>query len=397
MPAALPSIRSSLPLTDRVAYLNSGWSGPLPTPVRQAMERELRRDADEGATVRTVLQARRELDIGLRSQIAAAVHADADEIALTRNTTEGMNIVFNGVSWQPGDVVVSTTVEHSSGLVPCYFLRDRHGVELRFVKTDASDAQADMIAKFEAAVTPGTRLVVLSHISYATGQIFPLAEIQRLVHRAGARVLVDGAQGLGHLPLNFHADDVDYYAMAGHKWLLGPSGQGALFVRRDLITELEPMAVAYGAAQSIDYRGGGFSPRRDAIAKFELTSSSAALQAGMAAALHLYQTAGPEAVWQRIRALAGYAARQVTASEGLTLASPADPAEQSGLVTFTAKGLPADHVSEYLETAAGVVARSVSEVDAVRLSTHYFNTEAEIDHAVAAAARVVKGAVQASV
>ena len=384
------ALRAQLPITQHLAYLNTGWSGPLPNSVVSAMHSRLQLEAERGPASREAFIEYLETTDALRQQIAATVGAQPAEIALTQNTTEGMNIVINGLNWQRGDRIVTTTAEHSSGLIPCYYLQRRYGVDLGFVRTDASDSPDEMLAKFAAAIRSGTKLVVLSHISYSTGQVFPLKQINELAHEVDARVLVDAAQGLGHLPLNLTADDADYYAMAGHKWLLGPDGQGALFIRRDLIADLEPVFVAHAAADSLDFAGGGIHPAVDTIAKFTLTSASTALRAGMHAALVLYRASGPDAVWQRIRALATYASDQLAQVEGVNLSSPVSAEHQAGLVAFRIPGLPASRIAEYLEVREGVVARSVAEVDAVRLSTHYFNTEAELDHAVAVIRRVAR-------
>lgn len=376
--------RAQIPVTQRSAYFNSGWSGPLPIPVVDAIERTLHQERDHGPTSRVAYQAHLDQTLRLRHRLAALVGADPEEIALTRNTTEGMNIVLNGLPWQSGDVVVTTSVEHSSGLIPCFYLRQRRGVALRMVHTTAADSPGEMLEKFAAAIVPGTRLVVLSHISYSTGQIFPLAEIQRLTHSRSARLLVDGAQGLGQIPLDLHADAIDYYAMAGHKWLLGPDGQGALYVRRDLIPTLEPTAVAWHAAKTFDYTGEAFVPEREAITKFELTSVSGPLMAGMEAALAFYRAADPSAVWERIQTVAATAVTRLAAVDRVTVTSPSATGPLSGLVTFRVAGLPASRISQYLEARAGVICRAVAEMDAVRLSTHYFNTDAEIDRVVTA-------------
>ena len=387
MPIDVDALRAQLPVTNRVAYFNTGWSGPLPNPVTEAMRARQQLEAERGPASREVFIEYLELTEELRQRLATTVGAQPEEIALTQNTTEGMNIVINGQRWRRGDRIVTTTAEHSSGLVPCYHLQRRHGLDLGFVRTDAADSPDEMLAKFDAAITPGTKLVVLSHISYSTGQVFPLAQINALAHAAGARVLVDAAQGLGQLPLNLRADEVDYYAMAGHKWLLGPDGQGALFIRRDLIADLEPIYVAHAAADSLDFEGGGYHPAADTIAKFSLTPASVPLRAGINAALALYNDAGPDAVWRRIRSLAAHATEHLAQVERVSVSSPANAEHQCGLVAFRIEGLPAARVAEYLEVRAGVVARAVSEVDAVRMSTHYFNTEAEIDRAVAAVRR----------
>ena len=375
-------LRAQIPAASHLAYLNAGWSGPLPHPVVEAIERRLRHELERGPTTRAVFQEQLDLTLQLRQRIAALVDAHVDEILLTQNTTEGLNLVLNALPWAAGDELVTTCVEHSSGLVPAYALRDRRGVTLRFVETDASDGPGDMAEKFAAAIGPRTKLVLLSHISYSTGQIFPLPEIQSLAQRVGARVLVDGAQAVGQLPLRLHAWAADFYALPAHKWLLGPDGIGALFVRRDHIAALEPIALAGAAAQEIDFSGGGYLPQREALTKCQLTTASAPLVAGMAAAVDFYRRADPAAVWDRIRELAAITAARLAAIDTVHLISPTRREDQSGLVAFRLRGLEGPRIAEFLQAAHGVVCRGVAERDACRLSLHYFNTETEIDRAI---------------
>ncbi len=389
--------RAAIPATQTLHYLNSGWSGPLPTPVRDAITARLNWEWERGPTTADVFQGYLDLSHRLREQIAAALHVAPAEITLTQNTTEGINLVVNGLAWLPGDAVVTTSVEHSSGLVPCYYLQRRHGVGVRVVHTTAADSPGEMAEHFAAAITPGVKLVVLSHISYSTGQVFPLAEIQARAHAVGARVLVDGAQSFGQMPLDLRAVRADYYAVPAHKWLLGPDGMGALFVRHDLIRDLDPARVSGRAVQAYEHDGSAFVPERDLITKFELTTTSPALMAGMSAALDFYARAGPSAVWDRLRGLAGYAGDALTAIAGVRLLSPAVAAHRSGLVTFTVDGAPAGRLSVYLQIAGQVVCRGVPELDAVRLSVHYFNTEADIDAAVEVVRRAVRHGIPADI
>ena len=378
-----PRLRAQIPATASRIYMNSGWSGPLPQPVVDAVAQRFAREMQDGPTTRGVYRETMELRMDMREDVAALLGADVEEILLTQNTTEGINIVVNGIGWAPGDIVVTTSVEHGSGLVPAYYLRQRHGVELRVVETSATDAAAIVEEKFQTALRGGAKLVILSHISYSTGQLFPLAAIQRAAHAAGARVLVDGAQTMGHLPLDMHALDADYYAVPAHKWLLGPDGIGALFIRRELIANLEPAVVAGRAAQSYEYDGSAFVPAREAIEKFHLTTSSAPLGAGMAAAVAFYQEAGPAQAWDRIRALAQQAAHQLAQIDGVKILSSRQDDTRTGLVSFRLQGVTGSRMAEYLQVEYNVVCRGVSEVDGCRLSLHYFNTENEIAAAMA--------------
>ena len=383
------AFRSRIPATSHCIYFNSGWSGPLPSPVVEAVEGRLRREWREGPTAQAVQDELLALRERVRAQFAALIHAEAESVVLTQNTTEGMNIVISGLEWRAGDVVVTTTMEHSTGLVPVYYLAARHGVEARYVSPDVSEASADTLQRFYEAITPGVKLVVISHISYSTGLVLPLAEIVQRAHEVGARVLVDGAQSMGQLPLDLSGWEVDYYAVPAHKWLLGPDGVGALYVRRDLISSLEPRAVAGKAARSFAFDGSGFEPQRDDIAKFQLTTSSGPLLAGVEAALAFYAEAGPAAARNRIRSLGAAAADALGAVAGVTVVGPRRSETRSGLVCFRVADRECRSVAEALQRDHGIVCRAVAEQNTVRWSMHYFNTEEEVRSAVAALTALV--------
>ena len=226
------------------------------------MERRLALEVDHGPTTQLAMDDRIALGERMREATAQLLGAEASEIAITGNTTEGMNIVISGLGLRAGERVVTTSVEHSSGIVPAYYMRERREVDLRIVPVAAEDAHETIVERFVEALGGRARLVILSEISYSTGQLLPLGEIVAAAHAAGAVVVVDGAQTAGQLPIDVRASAVDYYAIPSHKWLCGPDGLGALYVRGDLIHDLEPSKVAGRAASSYDL-DGNFEPERD--------------------------------------------------------------------------------------------------------------------------------------
>ena len=373
-------LREQTPVLRDTVYMNAGFQGPMSEPVALAMREWLERELREGPTSRPLLEARRALGARYRAVVAQMVGADADEIAITDNTTHGINLVTGGLAVEAGDGVVTTGIEHSSGIVPAYYLRDRRGAELHIVPLAAEDSPGSMLEAFGGAIDGRTRLVLISGISYSTGQRLPVAEIVALAHResAGARVLIDGAQTAGHEPLDMHASGVDAYAIPMHKWMCGPGGLGALYVRRDRIAELEPAAVAGHASAGYDFEGH-FTPERNSIQKFELTTVSGVLLAGGVATVEQYLASGPGAVWERARALNVAAEQRFARIPGVTVASPRGEATRTGLFTFRAEGIDAAVLAAHLWFAGHVVCRSVREVAAVRLSLHAYNTEAELE------------------
>ena len=383
-------MRTHTPVLRDTVYMNCGWQGPLTDDVAAAMHDWIDRELTLGPTSRPLLDARIALGARYRERVAALLGADTDEIAIADNTTHALNFVTAGLPIAPGDGVVTTGVEHPSGIVPAYYLRERRGADLRIVPIAADDSPGAMIERFSAVCDARTRLVLNSGVSFSTGQRLPLAEIVALAHRASpqARVLVDGAQTAGHEPLDVHSSGVDAYAIPMHKWLCGPGGLGALYVRRDRIRELEPAAVSGHAAASYDF-AGNFTPERDSIQKFELTTVSGPLLAGGVAAIDQYLASGPVAVWDRVRTLTALAGERFARIPGVTVTSARSDTTRSGLFAFHAQGLDAQLLAAHLQFAAHAVCRSVRELDSVRLSLHVYNTPEEIE----TVAQAVEGAI----
>jgi L-cysteine/cystine lyase len=376
-------MRHETPATAARVYLNCGWSGPMSNPVADTMRAWIDRELALGPTTSAVSEEKVARRDHYRALMARVFGATPEEVTLTQNTTEGINIVLNGMRFQPGDGVVTTGIEHPSGVVPAYYLRERQGMDVRFVPLDSSLSTGEVVERFAEAMDDRTRIVILSEISYATGQLLPLAPIVDLAHRHGARVVVDGAQTGGHLPLDVRASNVDYYAITAHKWLCGPDGTGALFVRRDLVEELEPERVAGRSAREWDF-DGGFEPECEAITKFELTTTSPVLTEGAITALEQYFESGPERVFERMRDLNRYAEQRFDRIAGVTITSPRDDEARTGLFCFRLDGVDSAALSAWMQGAHGIVCRSVASEGVVRLSIHVYNTTGDLDAAAEA-------------
>ncbi|MYB41806.1 MAG: aminotransferase class V-fold PLP-dependent enzyme [Chloroflexi bacterium] len=384
--------REQTPALREYAYMNSGFAGPERIAVHAAMRRRFDLELLHGSTSRRALEDRYELADRYRTVMGQLLGGvSPDEIAITGNTSEGINIVVNGLGMQSGDRLITTAVEHGSGIVPAYYQRERNACELVIVPIDSQDSLGEAMESFAGALAAAggsVKLVILSEISYSTGQLLPLNAIVEETHRRGGLVLVDGAQTAGHIPIDVIESGVDFYAFPSHKWLCGPDGLGALYVREDLIPLVAPTKVSGRAAAEYDLEGG-FEPEREKITKYELTTTATALIAGTIEAAEWYLDSGPEAVFERARALNRYADRRFSRIEGVTVVSPHHDATRTGLFCFTVDGLEAADVNAFLQQEAKVVCRSVAQFNSVRLSLHAFNTEAEIDRAAETVERAI--------
>jgi L-cysteine/cystine lyase len=370
----LTAIRRELPVLERWAYLNSGTAGPLPRRVSEAIALELERQVHDGrADVDHYMNSYFPLRTELRERFARLLGATSDEIAITHHTTEGMNIAVWGINWRPGDEIVTTTDEHEGVLLPISTVARRFGVTLRVVDLGASDANA--VAAIEAAISHRTRLVVVSHVSYQTGAILPVAAIAEAAHGVGAVCAVDGAQSAGTIPLDVHALGADAYAVPGQKWLCGPEGTGALFVRRDRISALSPTYVGHFATRDFDASdlSGYYLPGPGAT-RYEGGTVFWPVLAGMCESLRWLEDEGWDWIFERTAATTRQCRELLTEIPGVTIRSPE---RHVGLTTFTvAGGEPDATVSALAER--GVLIRSLHHTNWLRASTGFFTSEDEL-------------------
>ena len=176
-------------------------------------------------------------------------------VGLTHSTTDAMNAATLLPDWRAGGRVVTTAHEHQGGVGPLYALRDRNGVELVFVDAGADGDDDRTVAAFEAAITPDTRLVSISHVLWTTGAVMPVARIAEIAHDRGAIVVVDGAQAAGAIPFRFEDLGADLYALSAQKWLLGPEGMGAIVASRAAIDAFTPALGGYYSFEHADSAG----------------------------------------------------------------------------------------------------------------------------------------------
>jgi L-cysteine/cystine lyase len=383
------AIRAQIPATREVIYLNTGWAGPMPRPVMEAIGQTFQRESLGGPTAPPLLEQRLQMLQRARAAVAELLGATAEEISLQQNTTEGINIVLNGLDLSPGDELITCNMEHSSVIVPCYYARDRRGLNLRIVELDREDSPEQILDKFARAMSPRTRLFVLSHVSYSYGLALPLREINRLAHAGGALVLGDGAQAVGQMPVNVVDLECDFYCIPGHKWLLGPAGTGALYVRRDLIERLPPPKVAHRAAQEFDH-AGHYQPRTDAIDKYELTTTSIPLWVGLTKAIGFLRSLGLEAILERARSLARRMMVVLAQIPNARLVSPSPGETATALLAVAVDPLAPQDVTAALWEMGRIVSRTVYENGSTRLSMDFFNTEEEVDQTLALIRRLAR-------
>jgi selenocysteine lyase/cysteine desulfurase len=380
----LAYVRAAIPALANSIYLNTGTFGPMPTVVADEIRRAYGEIERQGTFSPAVFwQMELEGFEAVRGQVAALLHAEPAEIALTRNVTDGINIVLHGLDWQPGDQVILTDHEHPSGTVPWLALAERAGVELRWL--ELVDDADEIVARFQRLLTPRTRLAQLSHVSCLTGLRLPIERLCRLARQAVVLTLVDGAHAEGQFAVDVGALGCDFYAACGHKWLLGPQGVGMLYVGREHIQRLRPLWLGWDVNQPFDRAARSYQ-LQDTAARFEQSTRAWPLYIAFGKAIEFVQGVGLGIIEQRVQALRRNFIAELRAIPGVTVLSPLDPALGTGLVTVRVAGWPFAAMQQRLWEQQRIITNVIREFDALRFSLAFFTSQEELDIALRAIA-----------
>ncbi len=374
--------RAEIPAATGSVYLQTGGVGPAPEAVIDEVKDRLEFQNQGPADPRYATHMAR-IEPDLRAQLGRIFGAGADEVALTHSTSEGISIVVWSLNWQPGDEVVISNIEHPANVIPWYVLRDRFGIVIRKIDLTAGTS---LIEEISAQLSPRTRMVSISHVSRNNGRTIRTdesAELGDMLRVRGVRYHLDGAQGPGCVPTDFRALGCDCYSTCGHKWLLGPKGTGALFVRRDALDDVQLSWAGSHSHATMDYEG--HYTLLPSAARYEFGTRALADFAGFGRAVEWMEDIGFERIEDRIQSLVDHAIEAIDRTDGLEVSSPRTRPDRSGVFVLQ---LPADcdATSLYndLRESAGILASPVKQPRDFRLSIHFFNTRDEIDAAVAA-------------
>ncbi len=359
----MKTLRDEFPALERLAYLNAGTAGPVPRRGVEAATESLRRQAERGRGSHDFFEEVVASDVRLRERVAQLAGAAPEEVTVTGATTDGINAALLALDLRPGDEVVTSDEEHPGLLAPLAVARKMRGIELRVVPFD----------ELASEVRPSTRLVACSHISWMTGRV---ADVAALV-ASGATVLLDGAQGLGAVPLDLHSLGCDFYAASGQKWMCGPNGLGYLYARAETCAELTAPWPGYHVLEDPN-RALDSALHEDARrlgtglgAAHQLAFAHGALDALEANGIEAAQRAALDGAARLAAELAG---------RGVDVA----PRGESTLVAFDVPD-PERLVED--ASAQGVVIRSLPNTSRVRASVGGWSNEEDLSRLVELATR----------
>ncbi|MBM3294239.1 MAG: aminotransferase class V-fold PLP-dependent enzyme [Candidatus Aminicenantes bacterium] len=355
---------------DDLVMMNNGTVGPMPRPVFNTFVRVARLQASHPYDVYNFLPGQRE---EIRAKAAAFIGASPDELALTSNTTEGLNFVLNGLDFKAGDEILISDLEHPGMLGPLKLREKRSGIVVKQAKLGLAARSVEAVVEaFSAEVTPRTKLIALSHTIFITGLITPVKELCRMAHEKGVPVLADSAHGAGMMHLDMKSLGVDFWASSPYKWMGSPTGIGLLFVRRDVQDKLWPTVVSSGWDAASGARK--FDPSGQRLE---------AMVHALGEAVDFQNRIGRDRIERRIKVLAARLKQGLGKIPGARIHTPLDPYLSAGLTVFSLEGVEAAKIVDYVREKYNLVVRTVGNREAgtygIRVSTPIFVSTAHVD------------------
>ncbi len=381
------AVREDFPVLKEVVYLDSTATTQTPIPAVEAMVEYFYKYAgNHGRGAHRLARETTNRYEDARETVAHFLNAESSKTVFTKNTTEGINLIANSYPWEAGDHIVTTLLEHHSNLLPWLRLH-KNGVNVTVVNPD--DEGIIDTSMIENAFTEKTRLVAITQVSNVFGSIQDVKSITKLAHRNGIKILIDGAQSAGHMPVNLKDLGCDFFATAGHKGLLGPQGTGVLYIKEPDM--LESASVGGGTISDVE----GYT--------YVLEPSPACFEAGtpnipgviaLGRAVEYVEKIGVSEIETHEIKLSREAAKRLSELEHVEVYGPED---RAGIVPFNVKGLHAHDVALILDQTRKICVRSghhcaipitrFLKVDStVRASFALYNTKEEVDILVNAVA-----------
>ncbi len=366
----IDQIRNELPALNQRLYFNAGTCGPLPVSVIERVKENLVEQLRYGRADSEYFERLAITREECKSMISSMIQCQPEEISLTSSTTEGLNMVINGLDWQAGDEIITTNAEHPSGYSPLFNLRHK-GIKIHFL--DVIQGFDSILDQFQQLLSSRVKLLSVSHVIYCTGDKLPARELANLASRHDVPVLLDGAQAFGATALDMKSLNCDFYAAPGQKWLCGPEGTGFLYIKAQSRHRIKPVFTSYNSIKNMElYEKVEYE--KDGRA-FEATTLQPAALAGMLEALRWTRSIGLEEKEKRNKALSAFAWELLKKNPNVSVINNHRP---ENLISFHTKSLESREVALRL-WQKGIVVRPVPITEATRISVGFYNTEEEIE------------------
>jgi len=370
-----PEIRALFPITQRTIYFNHAAISPPPITTIRAVEAQLKDVHENGsANFRSWLAVKEQA----RELLAKLLGARPEQVAFMRNTSDSLSTVANGITWRPGDNIVTFSREFPSNIYPWLRVRDAFGVEVRMC--EEREGRID-VSELESLIDHKTRVVAISHVQYASGFRIDLERLGRAARRHDALFVVDAIQALGVVPTDVEAELIDVAAGASHKWLLAPEGVGYLYLSDRARERIQPTLVGWiSVPNPEDYFNFEQGWNRGTLA-WETGTGPMALVHGFNASLELLHRFAVQNIAHYLEELTDYLCERLRGKRYEVVSSRA-PGEKSQIVCIRhLDGLSAMSLYHHLMSMNIVTA---PRVDRLRIAPHFYNTTTEVDQFVEA-------------
>lgn len=362
------NVQQAFTVDRSLVNLNNGGVSPSPAYVQEAMKRHL--DYSNEAPVYTmwrILEPQRE---GVRTRLARMFGCDAEEIAITRNASEGLQICQMGFDLNAGDEVLTTNQDYPRMITTFKQRERREGIKLvQFSIPVPAEDPDEVVRRYEQHITPRTKLILMCHTINLTGQTMPVKPVVQMARTRGIPVIVDGAHSFSHFTFTRDDLDCDYYATSLHKWLFAPHGTGMLYVRRDKIADLWPLTPA---PDTMD----------DDVRKFEeIGTHPAANYIAIAEAITFTEGIGAERKEARLRYLKDYWAQRLVEHDRMTLHTSLKPEFSCAFANIEIKGIDSGALTAHLWTKHHIIVTPIKhpEFEGIRVSPSVYTTLEELD------------------
>lgn len=370
-------IQSGFTLDRTLTNLNNGNSCPTPRVVHETLKRYM--DFSNQLPVHYRSQLSRNVET-VRRRLAEEFGCDTEEVAITRNSSEALQIAQNGLDLEPGDDVLTTEQDYGRMLTTWDQRVRRDGITLTRINFPVPTTQDDLYERFERAITPRTKVLHFCHITNLTGQLFPVQRLSRMARARGLVTICDGAHAVAHFPFQLRDLECDYYGTSLHKWLLAPHGTGFLYVRRENIAKTWPLQAA---------------PRRqdEDIRKFEaIGTHPAAARAAIAEALAFHQAIGAERKAARLRYLTMRWANRLKDHPRIKINSSLEPGQTWGLANVGIEGIDTRALTRFFWDEYRIVINAIvrDEYEGLRVTPNVYTRPREIDTFVEGMERVLE-------
>jgi L-cysteine/cystine lyase len=372
--------RSQFPALSNKVYFNYGGQGTMPQGAMDAISQSQAHIQSIGpfgseaySWIAPQIQASREA-------IASTLNVPSDTITLTGNVTIGCNIAMWGIDWHAGDHLLLSDCEHPGVIATAQEIARRFGVEVTTCPLMATLNEGDPISIIAENLRPKTRLVVLSHVLWNTGQVLPIDKIVEVCRSNNSLLLIDAAQSVGVIPLDLTALGVDFYAFTGHKWLCGPAGVGGLYVRPETRENLHPTFIGLsGVITNSEAQPTGWQPDGR---RYEVSTLPTSLYVGLKQAITIHEQWGTaQERYEQICQNSNYLWQKLSSLANVKCLKNSPP--ESGLVSFQVTNQPSFKLVQSLESE-NILTRTIANPNCIRVSVHYLTLESEIDQLIAA-------------